>query len=156
MTYWAACYTDVGAECKARDGIEVLDRGTFLPTFARVYYSGGRRKAFERPILNRYILVALRDRQDEAWSSINHVEGVHKVLCNDGFPCRVADRDVVSLMMAHVSGACNSVQHRDAQGRFSRRQRNPSRRRRPRKGKKYMGNVTHINGNAGNATKQAS
>lgn len=133
MTYWAACYTDVAAERKARDGIEGLGRGTFLPTFAKIYCAGGRRKAFERPILNRYLLVALEGQDDEAWSEIKHVEGVHDVLTNFGVPSRVSEQEVSRLMLAHVFGSFNSIQARTINGRFARSKR---RRARPRAGKK--------------------
>lgn len=147
MTYWTCCYTDVGAERKARDGIEALDRGTFLPTFAKVYYAAGRKKAFERPILNRYILVALHGKQDPAWSEVAHVEGVHKVICtfDDAFqpvPSRVAESEVERLMLMHMTGALNSVQHRSANGRFVKPRR---RRARPRAGKKAR-SLTYIKG----------
>jgi transcription antitermination factor NusG len=147
MTYWTAAYTNVGAERKARDSIEALDRGTCLPTFAKVYYAGGRKKAFERPILNRYILVALHDRNDEAWSQVAHADGVHKVICasdENGYPVpsRVADKEVERLMWAHMTGAFNSVQHRSANGQFQK----PRRRRcRPRAGKKAR-SLTYIKG----------
>lgn len=157
MTYWVACYTDVGAERKAQDGIEGLGRGTFLPTFAKVYTAGGRRKAFERPILNRYILVALHDRSDEAWSQVAHADGVHKVICafdENGYPVpsRVADKEVEHLMWAHMTGAFNSVQHRSANGQFQK----PRRRRcRPRAGKKARSS-TYIKGANQDGMQQAS
>lgn len=147
MTYWVCCYTVPGGERKARDGIEALDRGTFLPTFAKVYYAGGRKKAFERPILNRYILVALHDKGDPAWSQVAHVEGVHKVICTFGdafqpVPSRVAEKEVERLMLMHMSGALNSVQGRASNGRFVKPRR---RRARPRAGKKAR-NLTYMKG----------
>ncbi len=152
MTYWVACYTDVAAEKRARDGIEALDRGTFLPTFAKIYSVGARRKAFERPILNRYLLVALNGRDDEAWSQIKHVEGVHDVLTNFGVPCRVSDQEVIRLMLAHAMGDYNTIQPRAVSGRYRRSKR---RRARPRAGKKARSTTYIIDGNT-NAIQQAS
>lgn len=152
MTYWAACYTDVGAERKARDGIEAMDRGTLLPTFAKVYYEGGRRKAFERPILNRYLLVALHSKDDPAWSSINQLEGVHNVLQNNGVPVRVYDREIINLTLAHVMGSCNAVQARAANGQFTKPRR---RRARPRPGKKARSS-TYIKGQNPHVISQAA
>lgn len=152
MTYWACCYTDPGSERNARDGIEKLDRGTLLPTFAKIYYSDGRRKAFERPILNRYILVALHAKDDPAWSEINHVEGVHSVLQNEGIPSRVSDREIINLTLAHAMGACNAVQARAANGQFTKPRR---RRARPRAGKKARSS-TYIKGQNPYAISQSS
>jgi transcription antitermination factor NusG len=147
MTYWTAAYTSVNAEIKARDGIEALDRGTFIPTFAKVYYKDGRKKAFERPILNRYILVALRGRDDAAWSQIAHVEGVTRLIGNydDGgqlIPSPVAPKEIERLMWAHMTGALNNIQHRAANGRFTKPK---VRRARPRAGKKVRSR-TYIRG----------
>ena len=152
MTYWVACYTDVGAERKAQGGIEGLERGTLLPTFAKVYVAGGRQKAFERPILNRYILVALHSRDDEAWSEIKHVEGVHDVLTNFGVPSRVSDKEIERLTLMHAYGACNVIQPRAVNGRYEK----PKRRRaRPRAGKKAR-STTYIKCQIPGAISQAA
>lgn len=152
MTYWIACYTDVAAERRARDGIEALDRGTLLPTFAKVYYTGGRRKAYERPILNRYLLVALQGQDDPVWSEIGHVDGVHRVLTMNGTPCRVPDQEIIRLTFAHAMGDYNTVQHRAANGRFEKPRR---RRARPRAGKKAR-STTYIKFSPTHVISQAS
>lgn len=157
MTYWTAAYTNPNAEHKARDAIEALDRGTCLPTFAKVYYTGGRKKAFERPVMNRYILVALHGRDDDAWSQVAHADGVHKVICAfdaDGYPVpsRVAEKEVERLMWVHMTGALNSVQHRAANGRFVKPRR---RRARPRPGKKAR-SLTYIKGGNTDAISQSA
>lgn len=162
MTYWTAAYTQVNAERKARDAIEAQDRGTFIPTFAKIYYLNGRKKEFERPILSRYILVALEGRDDDdGLSAVMNAEGVQGVFCtyhldHKGLPVaraiRVPDKEVERLMMLHVTGALNSIQHRNAAGRFAK----PRRRRcRPRKGKKAS-NLTYIRGANQDDMQQAS
>lgn len=152
MTYWAACYTDVAAERKARDGIEALNRGTLLPTFAKVDLFGGQRKAFERPILARYLFIALHSKDDEAWSQINHVDGVQRVLVNENKPARVSDQEIIRLTLAHAMGDCNVIQTRAANGRYQK----PKRRRsRPRAGKKARSS-TYVKGRDLNAISQAA
>lgn len=133
MTYWTACYTEPRAEYKARQGVETLDRGACLPTFVRRHIHRGRLRATERPILQRYLLVALEGPDDEAWSAINHIVGVHHVLTNNSKPCRVSEPEVARLMLAHATGAHNVTQARAANGRYDKKRR---RRARPRAGKK--------------------
>lgn len=130
--YWIACYTDVGRERQVRGEIEAMERGAFLPTFAKIYTMKGKRKSYERPIISRYVLAALHGADDPAWSEINNIEDMkHGVLTNDDKPCRVACEEVSRLMIAHATGACNIIQTRASNGRFGRK-----RRARPRKGKK--------------------
>lgn len=138
--YWAACHTDVGAERKAQKGIEGLGRGTLLATYAK----STRCKDHIRPLLNRYVLVALLGHEDAVWSEVNGVDGVNRVLTNNDKPSRVADREVASLMIAHATGAYNSIQARSSGGRFGR---NKRRRARPRAGKKVRNRTYIIGGN---------
>jgi transcription antitermination factor NusG len=146
--FWAACYTGVGTERKARAGIEALGRGTILATFAK----STRCKDHERPLLSRYLLVALHGSQDHIWSIINDVDGVDRVLVNNGKPSRVTEPEVAEVMMAHATGAFNSVQARSSGGRFGKKRR---RRARPRAGKKAR-NPTYIIGANQHANRHAS
>lgn len=155
MTYWAAAYTTPGSERKARDNIEAANRGTFIPTFTKTFVAGGRRKTFERAYLNRYILVAFHEKDDEdGLSAVMNAEGVHKVFCtqtvNDkgqlvSVPCRVSDKDVERLMWSHIMGDGNVTLHRGANGRFAKPVQPRKRRARPRKGKKAR-SLTYITG----------
>lgn len=134
--YWTACYTNVGAERKAQRGIEGLGRGTFLPTFVRGWVQvGGSCKLFERPLLNRYVLVGLASRDDPIWAQFADVDGVSKVLSEGGFPRRIGGDEVARMMMAHVMRTYNQIQVRQANGKFGRSRK---RRRRPRHGKTHV------------------
>jgi transcriptional antiterminator NusG len=117
-----------------RSGIEALDRGACLPTFVHGYVFRGRLRTTEHPIIPNYVLVALNGIDDDAWSAINHVEGIHRVLTNNGKPGRVSEKEVADLMLAHATGAHNRIQARAANGRFEKKRR--TRRSRPRPGKR--------------------
>lgn len=156
MTYWVCCYTHVGCERKAQEGIEALDRGTLLPTFAMTSYSAGLKSSSERPVLNRYVLIALYGREDHAWSQIAHVEGVHRVICTydaDGSlaPSRVSEKEVQRLMWTHMTGALNRVQGRASNGCWAKPRK---RRARPRPGKRVR-SLTYIKGANHHATHAA-
>lgn len=122
--YWTACYTLPGAEHEARDGIQDIGFGTFVPTFAKCWYRDGKLCASEHPLLTRYVLVALAEG-DESWGKINDVDGIHKLLTNVGKPIRINDRDVSRLMLAHATGVFNVVQTRNAAGQFALRASSP-------------------------------
>jgi transcriptional antiterminator NusG len=132
MTYWTAAHTEPRIERKVRSGIEALDRGACLPTFVHGYVFRGRLRRTEHPIIKNYVLIALKGIEDDAWSAINHVEGVHRVLTNNGKPSRVSEEEVADLVLAHATGAYNRIQSRSASGHFEKRR---TRRARPRKGK---------------------
>jgi transcription antitermination factor NusG len=138
MSYWTVAYTSPGAERKARDGIQALDRGTFVPTFAKVWYREGRKNSFERPLLSRYVLFALNHADDPIWGEINHVDGVQRVLAHNGVPANASEIEIGRLMLGHATGAYNQIQYRDAGGRFRKQKR---RRPRPRPGKRVRGRM---------------
>lgn len=138
---WTACYTQPGAEAKVRAGIEEIGFGTFLPTYAKCWYRDGRLRAQERPLMPRYILVAIDESNRSKIGEIHRelIEGVDHLL---GI---VSETEVGRLMLAHATGAYNVVQMRDASGRFSQGRKQKKRRRRPRHGKTYR-NSTSLSG----------
>lgn len=152
MTYWTAGYTEPQSEYKARESIELLDRGAFLPTMVKTHVFRGRLRQTEHPILKRYVLIALESAEDEAWSAANHITGIHHVLTNNSKPGRVSELEIAGLMLAHATGAHNITTARTAAGRFAKRRR---RRARPRKGKKARSS-TYIVGEQSNGIRHAS
>lgn len=142
MSYWIACYCDVGAERKVRDEVQLRERGAFIPTFVKVFLQGGRRRSYERSLLNRYVFVALHDERDDIWGGFNDIDGVHRVIANSGRASHVTDGEMVRITLPHASGEYNVVQARQANGRFgnstqSTARKQKKRRRRPRAGKTY-------------------
>lgn len=112
--YWTACYTQPGQEAKVRAGIEDVGFGTFLPTFAKCWYRDGRLRAQERPLMPRYILVAVDETNRGKLGEIHRelIKGVDHLLG------KVRDTEVSNLMLAHATGEYNA-QVRAPNGQFA-------------------------------------
>jgi hypothetical protein len=135
MSYWSVVYTDVAAEQVARRGIEQRGFGCFLPSYRIAdWYDGQPWEVRERPLLPRYVFVNLAE-DDPSWVAINEAFGVQGVLMSDDAPARIPHDDMTELMLAHACGNHNTINVRDAVGRFRRRKR----RRRPRPGRTATG-----------------
>ena len=131
MSYWAVIHTKVQAETDARRSVEALGYGAFLPYYKQGYWRGEQLRFREKPLLPRYVLAKLPEGAE--WSTLNHADGVGRILMDAGTPARVSDAEVASLMLAHARGAYNTAPpRRDAAGRF---RKHKKRRRRPRHGK---------------------
>lgn len=130
MNRWIACYTQPGAEAKVRAGIEEIGFGTFLPTYAKCWYRDGKMRAQERPLMPRYILVAIDENNRRKLGEIHRelIKGVDHLLGT------VRDSEVSNLMLAHAMGDYN-IQVRAPNGQFARAEllpNQPKKKRKPR------------------------
>jgi transcriptional antiterminator NusG len=125
--YWAACQTMPGQEHVIRAEIEKIERGAFLPTFARTWVTNGKISAGERPLVPGYVFFQT-DQED--WGGIQDIEGVQRVLVNESLAMRVSDADMRRLVLGHVTGEHNDYRVQVARDR---RARGNSRRPRPSK-----------------------
>jgi transcriptional antiterminator NusG len=109
--YWAACQTMPGREHVVRSEIEKIDRGAFLPTFARTWVSEGKVSARETALIPGYVFF----RTDaEGWGVVAGIEGVQGVLTYDSSDEKriakpVAHGDMARLVLGHATGAHNSI-----------------------------------------------
>jgi transcriptional antiterminator RfaH len=88
VSFWAAVFTQPYAEPIAVREIERAGHGTFLPFFKIGKWRGSELQIRDRPLLPGYVFVSLPD--GAAWSSINHADGVARVLvAGHGTPVRV-------------------------------------------------------------------
>lgn len=109
--YWAACRATPGREHVVRAEIEKIDRGAFLPTFARTWVSEGKVSARETALIPGYVFF----RTDaEGWGVVTSIECVQGVLTYDSgdekrIAKRVAPDDMARLVLGHATGAHNSI-----------------------------------------------
>jgi transcription antitermination factor NusG len=122
--HWAVCQTLSSRVHRVRPEIEKIDRGTFLPTYARVWASGGKLSARERQLFPGYLF--FRTAPDQ-WAAVAQVDGVYRVLTKPGeLAARVSDAEMERMVREHVSGKHNEVD-------LSGLDRDPFKRRRQRK-----------------------
>lgn len=132
--YWAACRATPGREHVVRSEIEKINRGAFLPTFARTWVSDGKVSARETALIPGYVFF----RTDaEGWGVVKSIEGVQGVLTYDSgdekrIAKRVTDDEMTRLVLDHATGDCDLI---EAQIRIEplRNSHNSSRRPRPSK-----------------------
>jgi transcription antitermination factor NusG len=116
--YWAACQTMPGLEHTIRAGIEESGRGAFLPTLARTWVRDGKLCATESPSVPGYVFFRATD---EDWGVVSNIEGVQKVLVNNGFPMIVSTADMTRMVLGHATGAHNRLEARVARDRAERK-----------------------------------
>lgn len=104
--YWAACQTMPGREHLIRADIEEGGRGAFLPTLARTWVRDGKLCATETPAVAGYVF--FRTTPDD-WGRVSNIEGVQRVLVNDGIAMRVSNDDMVRMVLGHATGAHNCI-----------------------------------------------
>lgn len=105
--YWAACQTMPGTEHLIRADIEESNRGAFVPTLARTWMRDGKLCATETPSLPGYVF--FRATPDD-WGAVSSIEGVQRVLVNDGLPMRVSSADMARMVLGHATGAHNRIE----------------------------------------------
>jgi transcription antitermination factor NusG len=105
--HWAVCQALSSRVHRVRPEIEKIDRGTFLPTYARVWASGGKLSARERQLFPGYLF--FRTEPDN-WGEVAAVDGVYRVLTKPGeLAARVTDAEMNRIVLDHVSGRHNEV-----------------------------------------------
>lgn len=132
--YWAACQTMPGREHLIRADIEDAGRGAFLPTLARTWVRDGKICATEAPAVAGYVF--FRTTPDD-WGQVSNIEGVQRVLVNDGIAMRVSHGDMARMVLGHATGVHNRI---EAWPTGERRQRNKNSRK-PRPGKRLRNNT---------------
>lgn len=105
--YWGACQTMPGHEHLIRADIEEAGRGAFLPTLARTWIREGKLCATEAPAVAGYVF--FRTTLDD-WGQVSSIEGVQRVLVNDGIPMRVSPTDMARMVLGHATGAHNRIE----------------------------------------------
>jgi hypothetical protein len=102
--------------------------GAFVPTYAKVWNSAGKKSSRELPLLYGYVLFPT---DGEDWAGVKDVDGVYRVLAANGRAQRVTNGEIVRLTLDHAMGAHNRIEAPpEERKRYSRR------RRRPRPGKR--------------------
>jgi transcription antitermination factor NusG len=104
--HWAVCQALSNRVHRVRPEIEKIDRGTFLPTYARVWSSGGKLSARERQLFPGYLFFRTGERD---WGAVANVDGVYRVLLNGECAARISDDDMQRMVLDHVNGTHNEV-----------------------------------------------
>ncbi|MFK4647200.1 transcription antitermination factor NusG [Bradyrhizobium ottawaense] len=104
--HWAVCQALSSRVHRVRPEIEKIDRGTFLPTYARVWASGGKLSARERQLFPGYLFFRTAPKE---WGAVANVDGVYRVLKNGEKAARISDADMGRIVLEHVTGAHNEV-----------------------------------------------
>jgi transcription antitermination factor NusG len=116
--YWAACQTMPGREHLIRADIEEGGRGAFLPTLARTWVRDGKLCATEAPAVAGYVF--FRTTPD-GWGQVSNIEGVQRVLVNDGLAMRVSNDDMARMVLGHAMGEHNLLEAHVARVKAGRR-----------------------------------
>lgn len=141
--YWNAVQVRPGNEREVQKSIEDTDRPAFVPTHLTGWQRGKYRRVREYALTRGYVFFAA-PLGDAGWSKFTHNaygERRARVLG------RVADEErVAGLMLAHATGAYNSVQTRQSNGQFGPKKqfKQKKRRRRPRHSRRLR-NSTQFN-----------
>lgn len=104
--HWAVCRVFSSRVHIVRTEIEKTDRGTFLPTYAKVWVADGKLCVKERALMPGYLFFKT---EPASWSEVKNVYGVFDVLNNNGQASRVTDAEMQLLVMGHVTGEHNDV-----------------------------------------------
>lgn len=105
--HWAVCRTFSNRVHIVRPEIEKTNRGTFLPTYAKVWASDGKFSCRERALMPGYLFLFLSE--PSKWAEVKDVYGVFDVLANNGVAGRVRDSEMCRLVLDHITGARNDV-----------------------------------------------
>lgn len=125
--YWSVCQTFSNRVHRVRPEIEKVDRGTFLPTYARHWSKGGLPWSNERQLMPGYIFFRT---EPDGWGDVKNIEGVYAVLTNAGRAGRVLDDEMRRLVLDDAMGVHNKIEGSDPAHRRG------SKRRRPRPSKR--------------------
>jgi transcription antitermination factor NusG len=104
--HWAVCQAISSRVNRVRPEVEKTNHGTFLPTFARVWASGGKLSSRERALFPGYLFF-MTDPHD--WGAVANVDGVYRVLRHGEKAARVPDADMERMVLGHVLGWHNEV-----------------------------------------------
>lgn len=128
--HWAVCQTFSNQIHRVRPEVEKANRGTFVPTYARLWSKGGLPWSSECALMPGYLFFLT---EPEAWGEVKNIDGVCSVLTNAGMAGRVLDKEMHRIVLDHAMGAHNRFEgHLSAEPR----KRYGKRRRRPRPGKR--------------------
>jgi transcription antitermination factor NusG len=95
-----------GREHVIRADIEETNRGAFVPTHARTWVRDGKLCATETPSVPGYVFFRATD---EDWGAVNNIEGVQRVLVNDGLAMIVSHHDMARMVLGHAMGVNNRI-----------------------------------------------
>lgn len=129
--HWAVCRAYSSRVHIVRSEIEKTSRGTFLPTYARVWCVDGKQHSKERVLMPGYLFFMA---DEEGWGEVSSVYGVFDVLSNDGKASRVTDAEMQRLLLDHATGRHNRI---EAVASGPQKARYGRRRRRPRPGRQF-------------------
>jgi transcription antitermination factor NusG len=104
--YWAVCRTFSNRVPWVRAEIEKIDHGTFFPTYARIWNSGGKMSSRERSLMPGYLFFMTTEK---GWGDVANIEGVYRVLSHDGKASKVSDAEMWQLVVDHATGANNDI-----------------------------------------------
>lgn len=145
--FWAACQTAPGREHLIRADIEEAGRGAFLPTIARTWVRDGKLCATEAPAVAGYVFFRVNrslapfggdgNQWSEDWGEVSNIEGVQRVLTNDGLAMRVSPADMARMVLGHATGAHNRIEAYPSSDRRTRAKKS----RKPRPGKRLRNNT---------------
>jgi transcription antitermination factor NusG len=116
--FWAACQAMPGLEHRIRADIEESGRGAFLATLARTWVRDGKLCATEAPAVPGYVFFRATD---EDWGAVSSIEGVQRVLVNDGLAMRVNHTDMARMVIGHATGEHNRLEARIARAKAERK-----------------------------------
>jgi transcription antitermination factor NusG len=104
--FWAACQTVLGREHLVRADIEQMERGAFVPTLVRSWIRDGKLCATETTATPGYVFFRATD---EDWGAVKNIDGVQRVLVNDGLAMVVSPHDMARMVLGHAIGAHNCI-----------------------------------------------
>jgi transcription antitermination factor NusG len=99
-TYWAVCRTFSNRVHRVMPEIEKTNHGTFLPTYARVWSSGGKLSARERVLFPGYLFFQTKA---DGWAEVSEIDGVDGVLAHGERASRVTDAEMVRMVISHAT-----------------------------------------------------
>lgn len=96
-------YTRPRKEFLARQELQELEIGAFLPTQTRSIVIRKKRTVISEALFTRYIFIEA-DLTNETYSLINACHGIEYLIANDGKPATVPNQTIELLKMAEKSG----------------------------------------------------
>lgn len=100
---WYCVYVSCKSETRARMGIESIGHECFLPLEKKWVRHARYKKEVLRPLFSRYLFVRF-DINKDSWWPINSVDGVERILGNDGIPSSVPGHLIATLKSAQEIG----------------------------------------------------
>lgn len=131
--HWAVCQIFSNRANRIRTEVERTNHGTFVPTYARIWHTDGKRSSRERELFPGYLFFLT---EGDDWGPVGEVDGVCRVIANAGKISTVPEKEIIRLVVGHATGEWNEIEHQPkSDKRYSRR------RRRPRPGKRLRSSL---------------